>query len=617
MKSVGNIALLVLVLIILFTQLNLESIIGKNRVDLNNNLEYRSIYSSEITSLNYLITSSASELSIVANIVDSLIEYDEYGIVRPALAIDWTKSYDNTVWTFSLRENVKWIKYDGKEYDELTADDFLASMEYILDSSNKSLTANIAYGVVKNGEKYYKGEINDFNQVGIKALDKYTLEYTLERPVPYFLSMLTYGCFFPVNRKFLNEVGDKFGTDNKNLLYNGPYILETFQPQYRRELVKNARYWDANKIFINKLIARYNKEATNLAPEMFLRGEIDAASISSTVLNQWIKDRNRKDMIRPNRTSHYSFFYLFNFDPKFDPEYEPENWKLAVNNRNFRKALFHGLDREAAMLTSEPLRPKDRIHNTITPKNFVDFKGVDYTQIGALGELSGIDTFDNKLAIKHRDLAIEELKGKVKFPIKVLIPYNTASLDWANRSQVIEQQMENLLGKEFIDIIIEAQPPTGFLQNIRRDGKFAMLESNWGPDYADPETFTDPFVRSGTYNKPHLAIEYIEECGLNKYEKLVEEAKEQYLNIEDRYVAFAKAEAFLIKEALVLPFGVGGGGYIASRLNPFNSSYSPFGISTVRFKGQKILGEPMNTEEYIEKIEVWQKERLLKLEEAR
>ncbi len=158
-------------------------------------------------------------------------------------------------------------------------------MEYILDSSNKSLTANIAYEVIENAEAYYKGEISDFSLVGIKAKDDYTLEYRLEKPVPYFLSMLTYGCFFPVNRSFLQEVGEDYERDNKKLLYNGAYILETFQPQHRRELVKNSRYWDADKVYISKLTARYNKEAGNLAAEMFLRGEVDSAAISSTFLN--------------------------------------------------------------------------------------------------------------------------------------------------------------------------------------------------------------------------------------------------------------------------------------------------------------------------------------------
>ena len=571
--------------------------------------EYRWIYSGEITTLNYLTTSSTSEFRVAANLVDTLIDYDKYGVPQSALATEWSVSEDNLVWTFKLREGVKWVRNDGTEYGEVTAQDFVDGMKYILDPTNESLTANIAYSVIKNGEKYYNKEIEDFEEVGVKALDKYTLEYTLEKTVPYFLSMTTYVCFFPVNGGFLEEVGEQFGTDNMNILYNGAYILETFEPQNRRVLVANDKYWDKENVHIKRLVETYNKEAANLAPELFLRGEIDSAEIPSTILDEWMNDPKKKDLVRPNRTAYYSYFYAFNFDPLFPEEYEPDNWKTAVNNLNFRKAIFHGLDRKAAMITAEPYNPEKRIHNTITPKNFVDYQGTDYTEIGPLKDIVNRDTFNKDMALEYKKKAMEELKDKVKFPVKVLMPYNTGSTEWANRVQVIEQQMENLLGRDFIDIIIDPRPPTGFLQEVRRAGQYALLECNWGPDYADPETFTDPFIPSGTYNKPHLAQGYKEDNGKNKYENLVDAAKKELIDIEKRLNLFSEAEAFLINEAFIIPYGLGGGGYIASKLNPFEAAYSPFGVSSERYKGQKILKEPMNTEMFNRESEIWEKER--------
>ncbi len=177
------------------------------------------------------------------------------------------------------------------------------------------------------------------------------------------------------------------------------------------------------------------------------------------------------------------------------------------------------------MLTAEPYDPEKRISNTITPKNFVDLDGVDYTQLGSLADISNRDSFNEKLALEYKEKALQELEGKAKFPVKVLMPYNTSVSDWANRAQVIEQQMENLLGTDYIDIIIDPKPPTGFLQEVRRSGNYAFLECNWGPDYADPETYTDPFSPDGTYNWPHLAEGYKEANGKNTYENMVNEAK--------------------------------------------------------------------------------------------
>ncbi|MDD4834256.1 MAG: peptide ABC transporter substrate-binding protein [Lutispora sp.] len=579
--------------------------------------EYRTVYSGEITTINYLVTASTNEFALAASFVDTLIDYDRYGVAQPCLATEWKVSDDGLIWTLKLREGVKWVTHEGKEYAELVAQDFVDAMKYILDSKNESQTANIAYSVIKNAEKFYDAEITDFEQVGIKAKDKYTLEYTLEKPTPYFLSMLTYVCFFPVNGKFLSETGDKFGTDNTTILYNGAYIMEAFEPQTRRALVANETYWDKENIYIKKINQTYNKEATTLAPELLLRGEIDYADIPSSVIDEWMKDATKKEMVRPNRTGFYTYFYCLNFDPKFAKEFEPDNWKIVVNNLNFRKSLFHALDRKAAMLTAEPYDPEKRILNTITPKNFVDLDGIDYTQLGKLANFTNTDSFNSKLALEFKEKALAELKGKAKFPVKVLMPYNTGGTDWANRAQVIEQQLENLLGADYVDLIIDPKPPTGFLKEVRRAGNYAFLECNWGPDYADPETYTDPFTPDNNYNWPHLAEGYKEANGKNTYENMVDAAKAEVLDIGKRLTLFADAEAYFIDQAFVIPYAAGGGGYSASRLNPFESPYSPFGVSSERYKGQKIMEKPMNSEQFTKGLANWEKERADALKAAK
>lgn len=578
--------------------------------------EYSSAYSGEITTINYLVTASTNEFALAANLVDTLIDYDRYGVAQPSLATEWSTSDDGLIWTFKLREGVKWYTHEGEEYAEVTAQDFVDALRYIFDSTNESQTANIAYDVIKNGEKFYNGEITDFEQVGVKAKDKYTLEYTLEKPTPYFLSMLTYNCFFPANGQFLSEVGDRFGTDNVNFLYNGAFIMETFEPQTRRILVANENYWDKENIHISKINHLYNKEAATLAPELFLRGEIDYADIPSSVIDEWMKDPEKKDMVRPNRTGFYTYFYTFNFDPQFSADFEPDNWKIAVNNLNFRKSMFHALDRKAAMLTAEPYNPEERLLNSITPTNFVDLDGVDYTQLGKLADFTNTDSFNEAKAKEYKEKAMSELQGKATFPVKVYMPYNSGSTEWANRAQVIEQQMENLLGTDYIDIIIEAKPPTNFLSEVRRSGNYAFLECNWGPDYADPETYTGPFYPGGTYNWPELAEGYTEANGNTKYQNMVDAAMAEVVNIGNRYNLFAEAEAFFIDQAFAIPYAVGGGGYSASRLNPFESPYSPFGVSAERFKGQKVLDEPMNTEEFNAGLIQWEKERAEALKAA-
>ena len=586
---------------------------------------YRTLYSGEITSLNYLTTATTNEFALAANVIDTLVEYDKYGQVQPSLAESWEYDAENLTYTFKIREGAKWVKADGTVYADVTANDFVTAAKYLLDAQNASSTANIFYSVIAGAEAYYLGTstpeegqepypVMDFETVGVKAIDDYTLQYTLVEPCPYFLSMVTYVCFMPVNAEFLAEKGADFGvaTSNENILYNGAFVLSTFEPQQERVYTKNATNWDAENILIETIEQTYNKEAGTLAPEMYARGEIDSADISSTIAAEWLADETKADLIRPVRQSgFYTYFVAFNFDPNFDAEYEPENWKIAVNNVNFRKAFYYGLDRVKSKMVMEPDNPEAILFNTVTPPEFVSINGVDYTEMGALADITALETetFNEEKALEYMNVAVEELKAAgATFPVKMLMPYNPSSSAWAEECVVMEQQLEGLFGTDVIDIIVEAGPSSGFLKEVRRSGKYAFMKCNWGPDYADPNTYTDPFY-DGTYNWPELATEYLDENGVSEYYRLVDAAREITDDLTARYEAYATAEAFLIDNALIVPYGYDNGGYTASRLNPFESQFAPFGISNERFKGQALMTEPMNTDMYFEAYDQWEEAR--------
>ena len=586
---------------------------------------YRTLYSAEITSLNYLTTATTNEFALAANVIDTLVEYDKYGQVQPSLAESWEYDEATLTYTFKIREGAKWVKADGTVYADVTAHDFVTAAKYILDAANASSTANIFYSVVAGAEAYYLGTstpeegaepypVMDWETVGVKALDDYTLQYTLVEPCPYFLSMVTYVCFMPVNADFLAEKGADFGvaTSNENILYNGAYTLSTFKPQEKRVYSKNETNWDAENVFITAIEQTYNKEAGTLSPELFKQGEVDSASITTAIASEWLANEETADLISPVRQSgFYSYWMLFNFDPQFDAEYEPENWKIVVNNENFRKAFYYGLDRVKSKMVMEPDNPESILFNTVTPPQFVSIDGVDYTNMGALAAITdlGTDTFNETLAKEYMDKAVAELKtAGATFPVKMLMPYNPSSSAWAEECVVMEQQLESLFGTDVIDIIVEAGPSSGFLKEVRRSGKYAFMKCNWGPDYADPSTYVDPFYE-GTYNWPELATEYLDENGVSEYYKLADAAREITSDLTARYEALATAEAFLIEKALVIPYGYDNGGYTASRLNPFEGQFAPFGISNERYKGQHLLDAPLSTDQYFDALDAWEEAR--------
>ena len=616
--------------------------------------EYTTVYSSETTTMNYLVSSLSENTEVVYQLVEGLVDFDKYGVMIPSVADSWEISPDGTVYTFKLKEGIYWYTSTGEQYAEVTAQDFVDAAKYVLTIENESSMSNIVYEVIKNSEKYFDKEITDFNEVGIKAKDKYTLEYTLENPVPWFLRMVSYSCFLPANGQFLEEVGDQFATSAETMLYNGAYILELFEPQNARVLVLNENFWDKDNMSISKITYRYNKEANALAPELFLRGEVTEASITMDTVESWLKDPARKDFVQPKPSTTFSTYLGFNFDPRYEDEYKPEDWRIAVNNENFRKTFYHAFDRYAAIMTVEPNNPDNVLLGTIIPKNFVSVNGVDYTELDGLKKFSSTNSYNDKLAIEYRDKAIEELKDKVSFPITLVWPYNTSADDWAKRSQIVEQSFERVLGKDFVDVVIVPHPPSGFNSNVRGEGQYSIIEMTWGADYPDPATFTDIFVRNTSigwsYNRAFMALEHLvdweyteaeiakfnekgEDEGVEtpsenesypqlkdkkaKHQIMMEEAKAELLDLEKRYNLFADAEGYMIEHALVIPFFNSRGGYVASYCDPFSAYTTQFSRNANKLKGKVVLDKPLTQEEFkaaFEKYEI-EKEAALKAAE--
>ena len=611
---------------------------------------YTQLYASEVTTFNYLYTGNTNDLQMSANCVDCLVEYDSYGVMIPSLAESWESNADNTEWTFHIRKGVKWVDYQGNEVAEVTANDWVAAAKWVNDAANDAGNQYMYNGIVKNAEAYYEytawlvetengtkttkedgtpidpvAEVK-FEDVGVKAADDYTLVYTMEAPCSFFPSVLSYSSYMPVYGPFLEEKGENFGaaTGPDTILYNGAFLMSAFQPQNERILVKNPTYWDKDNVHLDKLEFLYNNSAGTLAPEQFVRGEVDWAQLDASLLSAWLTDtQTKRAMVSPSRPDvSYSYFYAFNFEPRFDASLEPDNWTLAVNNENFRQSIRHALDRVNAVSVLDPQNPESLLTNTVTPATFASGAGLDFTQYPALKAITEGDSFDSAAALDYKAKATEELTAAgATFPIKVYMRYNPSTANWDKECQVVEQQLENLLGKDYIDIIVEAGPSTGFLGAVRRTGDYALMKCNWGADYADSQTWTDPFATDNSYNFmyqdpdrsvadktcDHKSPET--QAVVNEYYALVDAAKAITDDEAARYTAFAEAEAFLIEHAIVVPFHISTSGYVATRLNVFDAQYAPYGLALQRFKGQSLMEEPMNMEKFNTLYAEWQTAR--------
>lgn len=217
---------------------------------------YNYVYSSDPSSLNYLAENRATTNDIVTNLVDGLMENDQYGNYVPSLAEDWSVSKDGLTYTYKLRKDAKWYTADGEEYAPVTAQDFVTGLKYATDKKSEALY--LVQDSVAGLDDYITGKTSDFSTVGVKALDDQTVQYTLTRPESYWNSKTTSTILFPVNADFLKSKGDDFGkVDPSSILYNGPFLMKAFVSKSVIEFKKNPNYWDAKNVFVDDVKLAY------------------------------------------------------------------------------------------------------------------------------------------------------------------------------------------------------------------------------------------------------------------------------------------------------------------------------------------------------------------------
>lgn len=611
----------------------------------------RMLYDVENTSLNYL-TGDALH-STACNMVDGLVEFDNHSNIIPGLAESWETSDDGLVWTFHIRKGVNWYDCAGNEIAEVTANDWVAGLEYVCTPKNNASTFS-QVRIVKGAQPFYDaltaGQTADFADVGVRAVDDYTLEYTLERPTPYFLGGLAYVCWLPAYGPLLEatatEDGSIFGTSADNVYSCGAFILTEWEPQVRQTFVKNANNWDAGRVYIDRIEQTYNAEASSLAPTMILRDEIDFANISNDILDDWKADHS--DYLSKSRDdSMWHYWYSFDFKPTYGDEYAPVDWMRCVLNNNFRHAIMSAFDREFIVQSAvEQENPNALIQNTITPAGscYTD-KGVDFADMPAFDGIEN-NYYNLDMAAQYKAAAIEELTAEgVTFPVTVVVSYQSSEKDYENECILVKQQLEKALGTDFINVELWAGPSENFLTETRSAGKYSFMRVRWGADYIDPQTWTDPFASTvdadtgvelgNTYNRwnilldddafrtamagitdnsvPEHTEEYLASADfaevrgiLEQYYELVNEGVNEGVDLTKRFEKFAEAEALLINNAMLIPCYIGPAKYQATKLNVFEGSYAACGYSKLMYKGMHLEDHFISMEEYDANYKAWQ-----------
>ena len=368
---------------------------------------YNMLYTSDPVTWDVLATSLQADSDAIINTYDGLMEYDVENVLQPALAESYEVSDDGLTYTFHIREGATWVDSQGREIAPVTADDWVAGMQHMMDAMGG--LEYLVEGVIANASEYIYGEITDFSEVGVEAVDDNTLVYTLEQPTSYFLSMLGYGVFAPMCRSYYESQGGKFGAeydssaadynygkDPNSIAYCGPYLVTNATAQNTIVFSANPTYWNADAVNVKTLTWLFNSGDDPMKPyNDTLAGVVDGCNLLTEPLEQARLDVLEGDEETVFDTYHYvsstdatSFMGFYNLARgtwanfndatvmvSAQTEDEAARTFTAMQNVHFRRAISMSLDRGAynAQVVGEDLKLTS-LRNSYIPGTFVSLE---------------------------------------------------------------------------------------------------------------------------------------------------------------------------------------------------------------------------------------------------
>lgn len=607
---------------------------------------YNYVYGSDPATLDYLATNKKNMTTAVSNGVDGLFENDQYGNLKPSVAEDWSVSQDGLTYTYKIRKGLKWYTSDGEEYANVTAKDFVTGLKHAADTNSEAIY--LLQNSVKGLNDYLSGANKDFSNVGIKAVDDYTLQYTLSQPEPYWNSKLTYSVTWPVNGDFLKSKGKDFGksTDPTSILYNGPYLLKALTTKSSIEFTKNENYWDKDHVYFDNIKLTYDDGSDQESLERnFTDGVYNLARLFPTSSNYSKVEKQYKDNIFYTQPGSAVEGVGINIDRQTYGHTSKENdqqktsTKTALLNKDFRQSLGFAIDRTnyAAQLNGKE-GGSTAVRNIFVKPDFVQADGNDFgtmvmDQLPAYGdEWSGVNLADSQDGLYNPEKAKAEFaKAKealqaegVQFPIHLDVPVNQSSKITVNQVQSIKQSVESALGKDNVVLDIHQLSADDF-NNITYSASNAAAEDwdlsvgvAWDPDYLDPSTYLDVLKTTSSENTKSFMgyddpnSQAVQKVGLKEYDQLVEDASKETTDLKVRYEKYAKAQAWLTDSALYLPTTTyNGAAAVISRIKPFSGAYAQAGDkgSSYYFKYLKSQDDIVTKKQYDSAYKDWLKER--------
>ena len=466
----------------------------------------------EPTGLNTLTSTYAIEFSLFKHMYENLVTLDDDDNTVPGAAESWDYDEDTLTYTFHLRKDGVWTNGDP-----VTAKDFEFAWSQAL---NPDVASDYAYFLyfIKNAEKYFNGEVA-WDEVGVKVVDDYTLEVTLEQPTPYALFLFSFGTLAPINQRFYEAVGaDLYSTEAQYFCTNGPFALTEWSHNDKIVMQKNDAWHGAADVEVEEIDWKIITDA-NAALSSFLAGDLDMVGLGTGEL---IKQAEAAGATIQSYTDGTSFYIYFNNNDQY------------LSNVNLRRALFNAIDEQKEIDTvwqndNEPM-------TSFTAPGVSATDGTSFA--GKVGELYA-PSRDQEKAKEYLATALSELGCTVdELSAHLSIDCGDSATSIAEAS-FYQEQWRQVLG---IEVTVNSMITKQGSQN-RKTGNYVMSVTGWGPDYNDPNTFLDLWVTDGGNNQTGFSNE--------RYDELIDLASKE-TDLEKRESYFIECEQIIADQ---LPIG--------------------------------------------------------------
>lgn len=462
----------------------------------------------EIPSMDSVLAEDEVGFNIMNQVFEGLMRLNQDNEPKPAVAEDYKVNEDETVYTFTLREDAKW-----SNGDQVKAQDFVFAWRKAVDPATGSQYGPyMMNGVIKNATQVSSGDLPP-EELGVKAEDERTFVVTLEKPVPYFISLMTFPTFYPQNEAFVKEQGKEYALNSDNIVYNGPFTLNKWNGTGQTwEFHKNDQYWDKDAVKLDRIEVTVTKDSQSRV-NYYEAGDLDiSGELSSDFVTKYKEDPNFISFVEP------TIFWL-----KMNQERE------AFKNENIRRAIALSINKDN--LAEDILKNGSIAANYAVPKDFVSHPetGEDFREVnGAMLE------YNPEKAKEYWEKGLAEL-GVTELTLDIL------GGDTENAKRM-DEWLKNQLEKnlEGLTITLSEVP---FSVRLQRDTSldYDIQVAGWGPDYQDPMTFSDLWLTGGGNNNMAYSNK--------EYDRLVKEAQTTLANNPvERFEALQEAERILLEE---------------------------------------------------------------------